>query len=502
MDLTKAAGLVAQQEYTKAIEAYTAILEGGAPTAEQRGAAFFQRGVAEQEVGMTGHAIADFTQAIWLGHLDGKELATAHYRRGRGYSLLKQYSRAITDFDRAIQLEPAFAQAYNERGDAYRNRGIYKLAIQDYSTSIRLLNPDLHIPYFGRGLTHEAMGNQRLADADFRRASELDTEFDVARAKAAGGVKYQLAAVSPDEATGSIQKEAPEVAEVSEGASDGTTEVEAERLSNAPEASAVHATGDASSLAEESLSATPANEVADATASIQADATAVDDAVAEVHSEVLTPKTVEETKTALDQDESEIAKAHSNTIVGAQEETASTHIGSDRVVSENAKAATSEIAPPNPKDVATAATELEPTGAIAQEDRKVAASEIREQQTAAAISKPTQVKAKTEKPSGTSDETASAMAALPEAGGRFLVQVASYRDKDDALARFRKLSGLHSDLLSELSPDILRADLGAKGIYYRLRIGPFESFDKSTELCNALKARKLDCLVIERKTAG
>ena len=506
IDLTNAAGLVAQKEYAKAIEAYTAILEGGSPTTEERGAAFYQRGLAEQEVGMTGHAIADFTQAIWLGHLDNKELATAHYRRGKGYSLLKQYSRAITDFDRAIQLEPAFAQAYSERGDAYRNRGIYKLAIQDYSTSIRLLNPDLHVPYFGRGLTHEAMGNQRLADADFRRASELEPEFDVVKAKAAGRVEYQLAAVSPDEATGSIQeatgsieKETPDSVDVAvvDAAPAPTSPPETASSDDNPEKPSVHAGVEPDLAAPERERVQPANNVADAAAVAQVEDHVDDGLPNTVHSEMPAAENGAAVKSALRNDQKEITDSHSNSVVALKAAEDPETISPERDASETATATARGIEPVQ-QDVASVAEGAEPTGAIAQSDRKLAASEIREQQTAAATAVSRPVEAPKKEPASKPMKTA----ALPDAGGRFLVQVASYRAKDDALARFNKLSELHSDLLSDLAPDILRADLGAKGVYYRLRIGPFESFDKSTNLCNALKARKLDCLVIERKTSG
>ncbi len=504
MDLTNAAGLVAQKEYTKAIEAYTAILEGGSPSTEERGAAFYQRGVAEQEVGMTGHAIADFTQAIWLGHLDNKELATAHYRRGKGYSLLKQYSRAITDFDRAIQLEPAFAQAYSERGDAYRNRGIYKLALQDYSTSIRLLNPDLHVPYFGRGLIHEAMGNQRLADADYRRASELEPEFDVAKAKTAGGAEHQIAAVSTGDATGSIERETPKAAEVAVAElTSGTTDTpENEPTDGVEETPTVHAAVEGEPAANDSVEGTLKNEVADAALLAQAEQDAAkSEAVDVAHSKVLSAKDVGAPKTALRADQSELNTAHSNSIVAGELKAAPTTVAPERTVSNSATVTADQIAPKQ-EVAASNTTDFEPTGAIAQSDRKLAASDIREQQTTAAISDPVKAPTTTATSKEVSNDKPEVLAALPDAGGRFLVQVASYRDKDDALAQFKKLSGLHADLLSELSPDILRADLGAKGVYYRLRIGPFESFDKSTDLCNALKSRKLDCLVIERKTAG
>jgi cell division septation protein DedD len=46
-----------------------------------------------------------------------------------------------------------------------------------------------------------------------------------------------------------------------------------------------------------------------------------------------------------------------------------------------------------------------------------------------------------------------------------------------------------------LSPDVQRADLGTKGIVYRLRIGPFSDRTAATDACVQLKAQGANCFV-------
>jgi cell division septation protein DedD len=46
-----------------------------------------------------------------------------------------------------------------------------------------------------------------------------------------------------------------------------------------------------------------------------------------------------------------------------------------------------------------------------------------------------------------------------------------------------------------LSPDVQRADLGAKGVVYRLRIGPFADRTAATDACVELKAAGGNCFV-------
>lgn len=84
------------------------------------------------------------------------------------------------------------------------------------------------------------------------------------------------------------------------------------------------------------------------------------------------------------------------------------------------------------------------------------------------------------------------------ANGRFVIQIAAFRDQVQAAAGFARLRTAHPDLVSGLTPDVERADLGDRGVYYRLRIGAFETKDAAASLCTRLKGRGQDCIVKER----
>ena len=51
------------------------------------------------------------------------------------------------------------------------------------------------------------------------------------------------------------------------------------------------------------------------------------------------------------------------------------------------------------------------------------------------------------------------------------------------------------DAAGTLSQDIQKVDLGAKGIMYRLRVGPFANRTAATEACVKLKAAGATCFV-------
>ena len=90
-------------------------------------------------------------------------------------------------------------------------------------------------------------------------------------------------------------------------------------------------------------------------------------------------------------------------------------------------------------------------------------------------------------------ETASAAPAT--SGGGYAVQVSSHRSEQEAQSSFRALQAKYPNLLGGRQPVIRRADLGAKGIYYRAMVGPFDSADQATDLCTNLKAAGGGCLV-------
>ena len=55
----------------------------------------------------------------------------AYHNRGDAYSLKGDIDRAISDYTKAIELNPNYAPAYNSRGRAYTRKGDYIRAVDD-----------------------------------------------------------------------------------------------------------------------------------------------------------------------------------------------------------------------------------------------------------------------------------------------------------------------------------------------------------------------------------
>jgi len=116
------------------------------------------------------------------------------------------------------------------------------------------------------------------------------------------------------------------------------------------------------------------------------------------------------------------------------------------------------------------------------------------------VPKPTpKPKAEASKPiAETPKPTVSEPAAAPIAtgSGGYVVQVASTRESADAQRLWSKLEKDFSDVLGgSMFADIKRADLGDKGIYYRLRVAGLADKDAANKLCSRFKARGQACFV-------
>jgi tetratricopeptide (TPR) repeat protein len=66
--------------------------------------------------------------------------AKFYNNRGAAYGEKGQYDQAISDFNKAIEINPRYNKAYNNRGIVYRLKGQYDQAISDFNKAI-VINP-------------------------------------------------------------------------------------------------------------------------------------------------------------------------------------------------------------------------------------------------------------------------------------------------------------------------------------------------------------------------
>ena len=78
--------------------------------------------------------------------------------------------------------------------------------------------------------------------------------------------------------------------------------------------------------------------------------------------------------------------------------------------------------------------------------------------------------------------------------GTYIVQVASVRSIDDARGQIRSYNRRYPNLMALVTPVITRADLGDKGIYYRIQV-PFDGPTSANTFCTEFKTAGGDCYV-------
>lgn len=87
----------------------------------------------------------------------------------------------------------------------------------------------------------------------------------------------------------------------------------------------------------------------------------------------------------------------------------------------------------------------------------------------------------------------------PTAGqGGYLIQLGALRTPEAADTAWSQMNSSHPELLRGVKKDVQRADLGAQGIYYRLRAGFFGDRGQANTFCERVKGAGLACMVVVR----
>ena len=101
-----------------------------------------------------------------------KRSVEAAVEHGNFLLMLGEIDRAIEVYSHAIDLNPDFADAYNNRGLAYAAKSDFEAAIEDYSKAIDL-NPELAEVYCNRGEAWLHLREWQKAKADLTTAKDM-----------------------------------------------------------------------------------------------------------------------------------------------------------------------------------------------------------------------------------------------------------------------------------------------------------------------------------------
>ena len=144
-NITDAGGveLTGSRMRVPAVEICTLAIEDEATTPADAAASYNNRGVLLYDEGKLEAALADFESALVIA----ETLAAAHVNRGYALVAMQRWADSIQAFGRGIELGA----------------------------------PDPARAHFNRGIAHEELGQVRSAYEDYKRASELNPEWEEPR---------------------------------------------------------------------------------------------------------------------------------------------------------------------------------------------------------------------------------------------------------------------------------------------------------------------------------
>lgn len=392
-------------------------------------------------------AISQFTGAIESRSLEQEVLANALLNRALAFQQTNDHGSAIDDYTAALSLDamsPSLrATALYNRGLSQQKLGKLPLAIEDFTGSL-LLNPKSAYAFYSRANALRESGQLLFALSDYERALRYQHP-DQARVYFGSATTY-LALERPQDAKRAFN------AALAANPNYGEARAQLVLLGD-ENASAKQLIAEVDPILTGTVSA-----ISGGTVATKPDL----------------PRAVEPPNALL------VAAAPTGEI-GDVETASTTPLKQkkkkivERVPEQDGDFTLSETATPKAVEQVVAIEQVpeipEPTTAAAE----VPADEIQ----TAAIEQPVEEKIDT-----TPSATSSAWA----------VQLASAASENAAWSTWEKLQARHKVLQSE-KPVVVKADLGAKGIFYRVRLGGFDDQNSAKSACSKLKSKGVKCYI-------
>jgi tetratricopeptide (TPR) repeat protein len=141
---------------------------------------------AYEERGMLYYFQEHYTEVI----RDFLKVTKLNPDNAKGYTMLgvayfkkTDYDSAVSNLTRAIELKPALAEPYGYRAETYRLKAMLNLAVQDATRAIEIGGNKRTIgkAYSTRAKAYRELGENERAEADFKKAVNLDPVYDIYR---------------------------------------------------------------------------------------------------------------------------------------------------------------------------------------------------------------------------------------------------------------------------------------------------------------------------------
>ncbi len=134
---------------------------------------YLYRGMTHEVQDNIGLAIADYDRAVIL---DDRAIAGYMLRARFYYNHMNDYLESLKNYELVLKLNPLDVTAISGRGDSYYMIGQFSQAIRDYSRAIEL-DSDLSGAYYQRGLSYEQIGDNLKAQDDKDMACSISRKY-------------------------------------------------------------------------------------------------------------------------------------------------------------------------------------------------------------------------------------------------------------------------------------------------------------------------------------
>lgn len=393
--------------------------------------------------GDTAKAIAGYSEAIESRELPTDVLANALLNRALAYQQSSQFQDAIDDYAAALRIDTLNAKlratALYNRGLAYQKVNRPALAIEDF-TSALFLDSEFSYCYYSRGIALRDSGQYLFALSDFEKARRYNHPQPYL-------VYYGEALVFD-----ALKRPAEEQKSLLKA------------LALKPDFAPARQQLSALGIAPPSETTEPADVDGLTTGSITAAS------ASQIQVKEALPAAVKPPESLLPE---------TPAVADVTQDTApvSTKKYTDRVPQEE------------PAKVQLASTQASVSD---NQQEKVVAIEV----VPPALPSSNDEEAANTAPDTTSNETATIDAAgtATSALTGWSVQLSSAKGEKLAWGIWQKLKAKHN-VLADQNPVVIKADLGKKGIFYRLRLAGYDDQNSAAAACSKLKSKGVSCFI-------
>jgi len=129
---------------------------------------YFYAANSHANLGEYGKAIQTYDWAIE----SDPQFVVAYNNRGIFYFFMQEYNKAVADYNQAIQLDSQYFPSYDNRGVVYFTLHEYDKALNDYNQAIQLYSNNPYT-YYHRGEVYSALYEYEKAINNFTQAIQL-----------------------------------------------------------------------------------------------------------------------------------------------------------------------------------------------------------------------------------------------------------------------------------------------------------------------------------------